>query len=178
MQRTRFLISHSIKTKDAPSCSPCLQCPQQKGTHPGDTGYPDFIPETRLKFQATAGHQIRGCEHMCFWWWCWYLFHVYVHSNRLQKEKSKPSPACSYFLRLCTEKKASSYLPSHLTSYPNNFTHLESEGVDICRDRSATFPKSYLPTRTIDLSERYLLGFYRWIKYCTLKTPVMLEKTG
>lgn len=135
---------------------------------------PHFPSWNEVRFQTPAGHRRHSCESMCFWWWCWYLFHVYVHSNHLQKENQSHSGLLTFSnISYRKESLELSYKPSNL------LPPLDSGGVTICRDRSAAFSKSYFPPAlyTTQLYDQYLLRFHRWIKYSALKNPVILEKT-
>lgn len=95
--------------------------------NPRDTAAIAHFPSwNEVRFQTPAGHWRHGCEGMCFWWWCWYLFHVYVHSNHLQKENQ--SHSCLLMFSKTSYRKESlelSYKTSNL-SPPTFFVHLES----------------------------------------------------
>lgn len=86
-----------------------------EGTQPWVHRLAHFPSWNEEKFQTPAEHRRHGCEGMCFWWWSWYLFHVYVHSNHLQKENQSHSSLLMFSeTSYRKENLELSYKPSNL----------------------------------------------------------------
>lgn len=99
-----------------------------EGTQPWAHRLAHFPSWNEEKFQTPAEHRRHGCEGMCFWWWSWYLFHVYVHSNHLQKENQSHSSLLMFSKTSYRKENLElSYKPSDLLP-PTFFflVHLES----------------------------------------------------